>query len=55
MERKRVRRTQFWGAHPDDDSLVLEVLAGLKTATVCTADEVDLPAGEFAPTSKEPT
>ena len=35
----RHKRTQFWGASPDDDSLVREVLSGRKTATVCKADE----------------
>jgi uncharacterized protein YhfF len=43
----RNKRTQFWGAHVDDDHLVLEVLSGHKTATVCKADEYTVPMGEF--------
>jgi len=43
----RPRRTQFWGAHPDDDHLVLEVMAGRKTATVSPEEENALPSGEF--------
>ncbi len=43
----RRKRTQFWGTHPDDDRLVLEILAGHKTATVCKADEYYLVLGEF--------
>lgn len=43
----RRKRTQFWGAHPDDDSLILEILSGQKTATVCKADEYYAATGEF--------
>lgn len=43
----RGKRTQFWGAHEDDDRLVLEVLSGHKTATVCKADEYHTATGEF--------
>jgi len=43
----RRKRTQFWGAHPDDDHLIVEIIAGAKTATVCQADEYLLPMGEF--------
>lgn len=43
----RRKRTQFWGAHEDDDSLVLEILGGHKTATVCKADEYYTATGEF--------
>jgi uncharacterized protein YhfF len=43
----RRKRTQFWGAHPDDDRLVREILAGQKTATVCKAAEYHLAMGEF--------
>ncbi len=43
----RRKRTQFWGAHEDDDRLVLEILSGHKTATVCKADEYYTPTGEF--------
>ncbi|NNE44069.1 MAG: ASCH domain-containing protein [Gemmatimonadetes bacterium] len=35
----RPKRTQFWGADEEDDRLVVEILDGLKTATVCKADE----------------
>lgn len=41
------KRTQFWGAHVDDDSLVTEVMLGHKTATVCKADEYFTASGEF--------
>lgn len=43
----RRKRTQFWGAHPDDDRLVLEILSRHKTATVCKADEYHTATGEF--------
>lgn len=43
----RRKRTQFWGADPDDDRLVLEILSGHKTATVCKADEYYAAMGEF--------
>lgn len=43
----RPRRTQFWGADPDDDHLVREVVAGRKTATASPEDEYAVPAGEF--------
>jgi uncharacterized protein YhfF len=43
----RRKRTQFWGADENDDSLVQEILVGDKTATVCKADEYYLPMGEF--------
>ena len=43
----RRKRTQFWGAHEDDDSLILEILAGHKTATVCKADEYYSAMNEF--------
>jgi uncharacterized protein YhfF len=42
-----MKRMQFWGRTPDDDSLVVEVLQGEKTATVCKADEYHLPEGEY--------
>ena len=38
---------QFWGTDEDDDSLVREVEAGLKTATACAADEYELPEGDY--------
>ena len=43
----RRKRTQFWGAHIDDDRLVIEVMLGHKTATVCKADEYFAASGEF--------
>jgi uncharacterized protein YhfF len=43
----RRKRMQLWGENEQDDHLILEVLAGLKTATVCIADEYHLPEGEF--------
>jgi uncharacterized protein YhfF len=44
---RRRKRTQFWGADSDDDHLIVEILSGAKTATVCKADEYRLPMGEF--------
>jgi uncharacterized protein YhfF len=41
------KRTQFWGKNKDDDSLVLEIIAGHKTATVCKADEYYTAMGDF--------
>jgi len=38
---------QFWGSSPEDDSLVVQVLEGKKSATCCKADEYDLPDGEY--------
>lgn len=43
----RRKRTQFWGADENDDSLLIEILEGQKTATVCKADEYTLSYGEF--------
>ncbi len=43
----RPKRIQFWGKDENDDSLVVEILEGKKTATVCKADEYDAPDGEF--------
>ncbi len=43
----RRKRTQFWGANEDDDSLVFEILSGHKTATVCKADEYYTATSEF--------
>jgi uncharacterized protein YhfF len=43
----RRKRTQFWGAHEEDDSLILEVMSGAKTATVCKADEHYIAMNEF--------
>ena len=43
----RRKRTQFWSANSDDDSLVREVLSGRKTATVCKADEYHVPMNTY--------
>lgn len=43
----RRKRTQFWGAHVDDDRLLQEILSGHKTATVCKADEYYTAMNEF--------
>jgi len=43
----RFKRMQFWGEDENDDSLIREVLEGKKTATVCKADEYDLPEGDY--------
>lgn len=38
---------QFWGEDVNDDSLVVEVIEGKKTATVCKADEYNVPEGDY--------
>ena len=38
---------QFWGRNKDDDTLVVQVEQGLKTATVCKADEYELSEGDY--------
>lgn len=43
----RLKRMQFWGRDEDDDRLVIEILEGKKTATVCKADEYHLPEGNY--------
>lgn len=43
----RNRRMQFWGRDENDDSLVVEIEKGEKTATVCRADEYHLSEGEY--------
>ncbi len=43
----RLRRTQFWGENDDDDSLVVEILQGLKTATACKAATYNEAEGEY--------
>ena len=43
----RLKRTQFWGASADDDFLVREIIDGLKTATVCKADEYFTDMGPY--------
>ena len=43
-ESQRRKRTQFF---PDDESLIREIIAGHKTATVCKADEYYTPMNEF--------
>jgi uncharacterized protein YhfF len=50
----RRKRTQFWGAHPDDDTLVLEILSGHKTATVCKANEYNMATSDFDDGGMEP-
>jgi len=44
---KRRKRTQFWGRDETDDSLVREIIAGHKTATVDIASEYHKSYGEF--------
>ncbi len=44
---KRRKRIQFWGEDENDDSLVREIIRREKTATVCKADEYNLPDGEY--------
>ena len=43
----RLKRMQFWGENENDDSLVMEIIEGKKTATVCRADEYNEPEGEY--------
>ncbi|MDF3057009.1 MAG: hypothetical protein K0R17_1224 [Rariglobus sp.] len=50
----RRKRTQFWGKNEDDEELLLDVLAGRKTATACRADDYYLPMGEFDDGGMEP-
>ena len=47
LGRNRPKRIQFWGEDENDDSLVLEILAGKKTATVSKADEFCESDGDF--------
>lgn len=47
MRMERLKRIQFWGENENDDSLVLEIMEGKKTATVCKADEFFESDGEF--------
>lgn len=42
----RRKRIQFWGENKDDDRLVLEIIAGEKTATVCAEDDFYVPDGD---------
>ena len=43
----RLKRMQFWGENENDDSLILEILEGKKTATVCDASKYYEAEGEF--------
>jgi len=43
----RLKRMQFWGENENDDSLVVEILEGKKTATVCKADEYYESEGDY--------
>ena len=43
----RLRRTQFWGRDEDDDRLILQILAGKKTATACPANEYFESEGDY--------
>jgi uncharacterized protein YhfF len=43
----RNKRMQFWGAEENDDSLVLEIIRGEKTATVSSAGRYFEAEGEF--------
>jgi uncharacterized protein YhfF len=44
---QRPKRMQFWGENENDDSLVVEILEGKKTATVCHAGKYYEAEGEF--------
>jgi uncharacterized protein YhfF len=43
----RIKRMQFWGEDENDDSLVLEIIRGIKTATVSSAENYYEAGGEF--------
>jgi uncharacterized protein YhfF len=43
----RPKRIQFWGKDENDDSLLIDILEGRKTATVCIADEYYESDGEY--------
>lgn len=43
----RPKRIQFWGEDENDDSLILEIIEGKKTATVSKADEFYESDGEY--------
>lgn len=43
----RPKRIQFWGEDKDDDSLVVEIIEGKKTATVSKADEYYQTDGDY--------
>lgn len=43
----RRKRMQFWGEDENDDSLILAIIRWEKTATVCRADDYDLPEGNY--------
>lgn len=47
LGRNRPKRIQFWGEDENDDSLVHEIIAGEKTATVSKADEFYESDGDF--------
>lgn len=38
---------QFWGRNEEDDSLVLQIERGEKTATVCRAEDYHLAEGDY--------
>ena len=52
--RPRNKRLTFWGANDDDDSLVLDVIAGRKTVTADTVDAYYQPYGPFGDGSYAP-
>jgi uncharacterized protein YhfF len=43
----RLKRTQFWGEDENDDRLILQIVAGEKTATACPAAVYFEPDGEY--------
>jgi uncharacterized protein YhfF len=47
LGRNRPKRIQFWGEDENDDSLVVEITEGKKTATVTKADEYYESDGDF--------
>ena len=52
--RPRNKRLTFWGANDDDDSLVVDVIAGRKTVTADTVDAYYQPYGPFGDGSYAP-
>ena len=43
----RIKRMQFWGEDENDDSLIMEIIRGIKTATVSSAEKYHEAGGEF--------
>ncbi len=44
---ERLKRMQFWGEDENDDGLIMEILGGIKTATVGSAEKYYQAEGDF--------